>query len=243
VFRWLSVTDSTQRTAERWRAEGAVPPFAVVADRQTAGRGTGSRTWTSPAGGLYLTLTLPGGKNASPTFAGFALGVALADVLKGAGAVVGLKWPNDLLFAPNGRDFGKVAGILGESKQGYVHVGVGVNFRTAPAALPPLDPDASFPAVTLAGQPASERSVEWLATEVVARACAAWSDVLTAGAGALLRRWESHCAHRDRSVRFRDKDGSVFEGRFLGLEADGAAVVATRGERRTFYAGELRCFW
>ena len=178
-----------------------------------------------------------------PTVAGFVLGVVLAETLAEENARVGLKWPNDLLYAPDGTTFGKVAGILGEAKAGAVLLGAGLNFRTAPHDLPVPDADVAFAATTLLGHPVAARSPEWLVTRLVARVVDEWAMLSDHRVPALFRRWERHCIHRDRTIRFRDKNGAVFEGRFLGLQEDGAAIVALGGDRRVFYAGELRCFW
>ncbi len=53
----LEVVDSTNSEAERRLAKGAEAPFAVIARRQTAGRGRLGRSWQSDRGGnLYLSL-------------------------------------------------------------------------------------------------------------------------------------------------------------------------------------------
>ncbi len=41
-----------------------VLPFAVVAEKQTSGRGRRGKNWQSPAGGLYLSLVAPVDNNA-----------------------------------------------------------------------------------------------------------------------------------------------------------------------------------
>lgn len=50
---------STNQTAWELIKQGIKPPFVVIANQQTAGRGQWGRQWLSPKGGLYLSLALP----------------------------------------------------------------------------------------------------------------------------------------------------------------------------------------
>ena len=54
--------DSTNSALKRYLKQEGKPenkkPLAVIADRQTAGRGRLERSWVSPAGGVYLSLLL-----------------------------------------------------------------------------------------------------------------------------------------------------------------------------------------
>ncbi len=111
----LESVDSTNSEAERRLAKGAEAPFAVLARRQTAGRGRLGRAWQSDrAGNLYLSLAfrpfLPLERLGPFTV---WMGLAVCEHLAEAhGAELGLKWPNDLLDA-EGR---KVAGMLTEAR-------------------------------------------------------------------------------------------------------------------------------
>ena len=115
-------------------AQGGAPAgTAVVAQVQTAGRGSRGRTWTSPRGGLWLSVL------ARPASAGLEVlslraGLAVAERLDdlGAEACVRLKWPNDLMLGER-----KVGGILCEARwQGaalaWVVIGLGLNVANPP---------------------------------------------------------------------------------------------------------------
>ena len=131
--------DTLSSTSDRLKelARGGAPAWTVViADEQTAGRGRQGRTWSSPRGGLYLSVLL------RPAFASAALlplaaGVAVAEALGNFGVRAELKWPNDVLV--EGR---KEAGILAEASSSasaleWVVLGIGVNLdgRARPAAV------------------------------------------------------------------------------------------------------------
>lgn len=103
---------------------------AVVAEVQTAGRGQRKRSFTSDAGGLYLTAVVPYDGDAGRG-RGFALAVGRA-VLQALTSVgiedLRLRWPNDLMIGPR-----KVGGILVEQGgPGTLLVGVGLNITNRP---------------------------------------------------------------------------------------------------------------
>ena len=52
---YLEETDSTNRVAKELARQGAAHGTAVLAARQTAGRGRRGRHFFSPEGGLYLS--------------------------------------------------------------------------------------------------------------------------------------------------------------------------------------------
>ncbi|MDY0288323.1 MAG: biotin--[acetyl-CoA-carboxylase] ligase [Sphaerochaeta sp.] len=133
--------DSTNRYAKQLASEGCALPSLVLAHSQSGGRGRLGREFSSPKGGIYLSLVL-----APPS------SVLLASLITSAAAVAtalaieevctitcGIKWVNDLFL--DGR---KVGGILTEGvmnmedgKLSSVVVGIGINFSTPLQAYPP----------------------------------------------------------------------------------------------------------
>ena len=105
----LAEVDSTNSEAARLAPQLTQPTW-IMAHRQTAARGRRGRAWISPEGNFAATLVMrPGGEPAAAALRSFVAALALADALAlvvGPGAVIALKWPNDVLL--NG---GKVAGI------------------------------------------------------------------------------------------------------------------------------------
>ena len=129
-YRYADVTGSTQRLLEQDDPEGAV----AVAEEQTRGRGRLGRTWQAPARTSILASVLlrPAvDQTRLPELslvAGRALAAAVTEV---TGIEPTIKFPNDLLIG--GR---KVAGILAESSEGRVVLGIGVNVNQTRAELP-----------------------------------------------------------------------------------------------------------
>jgi BirA family biotin operon repressor/biotin-[acetyl-CoA-carboxylase] ligase len=108
----------------------------VLADAQTAGRGTQGRRWTSRAGdGVWLALIERPTDVRALDVLSLRCGLYAAEALDGlAAATIGVKWPNDLYV--RGR---KLAGVLIETRwRGasveWVAIGFGLNVVAPPLA-------------------------------------------------------------------------------------------------------------
>jgi BirA family biotin operon repressor/biotin-[acetyl-CoA-carboxylase] ligase len=130
VYRYEDVCASTQRLLREDDPEGAVG----VAEEQTEGRGRLGRSWQAPAGTSVLVSVLLRPAVEPPRLpelslvAGGAVAEAIADV---TGIDPAIKFPNDVLVGGK-----KVAGILAESSEGRVVLGIGVNVNQTAEELP-----------------------------------------------------------------------------------------------------------
>lgn len=130
VYRYAEVTPSTQRMLAEDSAEGAV----AVAEEQTEGRGRLGRRWEAAAGSSILVSVLlvppvePPRLPELSLVAGGAVAQAIAEL---TGIEPAIKFPNDLLIGMR-----KVAGILAESSEGRVVLGIGVNVNQTAQELP-----------------------------------------------------------------------------------------------------------
>jgi BirA family biotin operon repressor/biotin-[acetyl-CoA-carboxylase] ligase len=106
----------------------------AVAEEQSAGRGRLGRAWHAPAGTSVLVSVLLRPAVSPPRLpelsliAGGAVAQAIAET---TGLQPTIKFPNDVLL--DGR---KVAGILAESSDGRVVLGIGVNANQTAEQLP-----------------------------------------------------------------------------------------------------------
>ena len=129
-----STNDVVRELAEKGGAHGA----AVVARRQTAGRGRRGHVWESPLGNLYLSILLrPDVAPSRLPGLSAACGLGALDGLQIAGVSneVQLKWPNDLLARER-----KLGGILVEAFRdsagdAFAVCGIGINLETSPREL------------------------------------------------------------------------------------------------------------
>jgi BirA family biotin operon repressor/biotin-[acetyl-CoA-carboxylase] ligase len=130
VYRYAESTDSTQRMLAEDESEGAI----AVAEAQTEGRGRLGRAWEAPPGTSVLVSVLLLPAVEAPRLpelslvAGGAVAQAIADV---TGLEPAIKFPNDILVRSR-----KVAGILAESSEGRVVLGIGVNVNQTLEQLP-----------------------------------------------------------------------------------------------------------
>src|SRR5687767_11665500 len=130
-YRHVESCPSTQRLLGREDTEGTV----AVADEQTEGRGRLGRRWHAPAGtsilcSVLLRPSVPAERLPELTLvAARACAEAITSV---TGLATTVKEPNDVLIA--GR---KTAGILGEAREGYVVLGIGINVNVPASQLPP----------------------------------------------------------------------------------------------------------
>lgn len=232
----LDETDSTNSEARRRAEAGAPDGLAVVARRQTAGRGRRGRRWESPEGNLYVSLLLrpdrPLAEAALLSFvAAVALGEAVAAMLPPE-APIAFKWPNDLLVGG-----AKCAGMLLESSAAgagrldWLIVGVGVNLASHPEGLP-------YPATDLAaaGAPAPTPGA---ALEAFLGRFAHWRDIWSRRGFAPVRRaWLARAAGLGGPVEVRAGNATLC-GTFAGLDPEGAMLLESARGRRRVTAGDV----
>jgi BirA family transcriptional regulator, biotin operon repressor / biotin---[acetyl-CoA-carboxylase] ligase len=130
VYRYAETAPSTQRLLDGDTAEGTV----AVAEEQTEGRGRLGRHWEAPARSSVLVsiLLLPRVEAARlPELSLIAGGAVAQAITEVTGIEPAIKFPNDILIG--GR---KVAGILAESSEGRVVLGIGVNVNQTGDELP-----------------------------------------------------------------------------------------------------------
>lgn len=137
-FLWFQeeVVDSTNVYLREKLNTGQISWAVVWAHEQTAGRGRLGRSWLSPRGGLYLSLSLPVDSAIVPHAYTMAAAVAIVECLQHNYQMqVGLKWPNDILavrVTPEGtEEEKKLGGILAERMDAphgpHLVVGIGLN--------------------------------------------------------------------------------------------------------------------
>lgn len=129
---YASVTSTLDVANEA--APSAPPGTLVLADEQTAGRGTQGRRWTSPAGaGVWLALIERPSDASALDVLSIRCGLYVAEALDGlATEPIGVKWPNDLYVGAR-----KLAGVLIETRwrgaaAEWVAIGFGLNVRRPP---------------------------------------------------------------------------------------------------------------
>jgi birA, biotin-[acetyl-CoA-carboxylase] ligase region len=236
-FDWEVIHAARMRsTNTRARAviDAGGPDCAIVADTQTDARGRRGRTWSAPAGGIWLSVvhTPTLGTHALPLYT-LAAAVAVTDLLTRWGLTPEIKWPNDvhLTDAPQG----KVAGILSEHHGevdggGRLVIGVGLNLNLPLDALP----EGATAVAAVGGARDRRRSTQQLLAQL--------ADALTtlegpAGTAAVTDRWRSAAATLGRAVAV-ELPAERVEGTAVDITDTGALVVETAAGRRRVTAGD-----
>ena len=216
----------------------AVLPLAVVADRQTRGRGRRGAGWWQPPGSLAVSLVVEASRfttSRPPATWSLAAGVALAESIRQLvpGVAAGVHWPNDVEVS--GR---KLAGILVEMAGGGRAIfGIGVNTTgsatEAPAAL-------EHRVATLPDLTGRSLSRQLLLADFVPRLFALMTDMadMAADPGLLATRYQPLCCLRGRSVTLYVAD-QRHSGTCHGIAADGRLIVDTAAGRMLFASGSL----
>lgn len=231
-----AVVESTMIRAREIAADPAAAlPAAVIADRQTHGRGRRGAGWWQSPDSLAVSIVLAArGPSVSPPptwslACGITLVETLRDLLPGIAPVV--RWPNDVHVGSSG----KLAGILVETTgAGQAIFGIGVNTAGSAADAPePLRRRvATIPDLT--GGPLDRGT---LLAAFLPRLLALL-DSLDDDPAILPIRYRPLCGLTGHEVTLH-VGGRIERGICRGIAADGGLLLATPAGVHHFLAGSL----
>lgn len=241
---WRSVsvvaeTVSTNADLARAARDDAPEGTAIVADRQSGGRGRLGRGWEfPPRSGIALSMLVRPDAVPAPRWPWLPLltGIAVYEAVRTTtGVDCTLKWPNDVLVGDR-----KLAGILVERVETPTGpaavVGVGLNVSLSTPELPvPTGTSLLLEDATTLDRSVLVRSL-MRAFEPVYRAWAAAEGDPTQG---MLESYVRRCATVGQTVRVELPGGSAITGTAEAVNADGQLVVASGGQRRTLSSGDV----
>jgi len=240
----LAETDSTNAAVLRLPGDQQ-HAHALLADRQSGGRGRRQRTWHSPAGGnIYLSLGWWFGDPGHPlSTLPLLVAIAVCRALARTGLQGhGIKWPNDILVGDE-----KLAGILVELQSSgigpaAVVIGIGLNVR-----MPPLDKTETGTAIDrpwtdLATQLGSgdagigRNRISALLLEELVSALEHFEAV---GFEGFRQDWQKLDLLDGNNVELEHL-GQTIRGLALGVDDNGGLVVETEGGgARVFHSAEV----
>ena len=236
----LDEVDSTNDEVLRQLAAGRPTPFAVLARRQTQGRGRFGRSWHSASPeNLYASFgfrpRVPPGR--MPLFT-LWMGVNLCELLANfVPEAPRLKWPNDLVY-----DSHKAGGMLTEARIDADQIrdlvfGVGLNVN-APSETWPTD--LARRVISLSQVAGSRLDLNRLAAALIGRVLLAYAAfVEDRHREGFAERWHRYDLLRGRPVALLE-GGRRHHGTVVGVDEEGALLLRDASARlHRFRAGEV----
>ena len=237
--RVLPEVGSTNDYLKEAAREGAPEGLAVLAERQTAGKGRLGRSFQSPAGlGLWMSVllrpTCP--PERLPPVTALTAAACAGAIREVRGAEVGVKWPNDLVL--DGR---KLCGILTELESGgeglALVIGIGLNVSQRREDFPPELRETAGSLAMLTGREVPREALAGaiqLGLDGMDRGLLAGDLVAWRGA------YRAPCGHLRREVRILRPDGRETLATALDVDRDfGLIVRRTDGTEEILRSGEV----
>ena len=234
----LPTCESTNSLLLERSAAGAPSGAVLVADRQTAGRGSRGRAWeAAPEASLTFSLLwhFSGGVERLSGLS-LAVGVAVVEALSQCGVPdVQLKWPNDILW--QGR---KLVGILTEMSAemdaiNFVVLGIGINVSLQESDFP--EELRNIGASVSMGAEREVSRVEVL-QKLLERLEYWYQVVKQEGFEPVLEAWRRESVTLGQPVRVLAGE-ETYDGVAEELAEDGSLLVRTENGLRRVLAGDV----
>lgn len=220
-IHYYSRIDSTNILAKKLAQEGEPHGTLVIAEEQDLGKGRLGRHWSSPKGGLWLSIILrPLWLPQDAPKLTLLTAVAVTEALKTLGITdVSIKWPNDIILKGK-----KTCGILTELSAemdaiNHVVIGIGLNVN-----------NSDFPEQFQEGATSLHKAmrVTFDRLQVLAELLKSfeknYSMAEDQGFGEILDKWRTLCGNLRRGVKVIGRTHS-FEGIALDIDDTGALLV------------------
>ncbi len=232
---------STNSEAMQAAAAGAPEGTVFLAEEQTAGRGRGGHSWSSPpSSGIYCSVVLrptlaPADAIVLSMMAGLATAFAVEQV---ANVKPDLRWPNDLLIGDK-----KFCGILTEmnaeiTRVRYAVIGVGINVNQ-PELPPDLEPIATSLRIVTGRSCSRVELTAALLQSLDREYFALVSRNIVEARSDIFRRFERMSSYAQGKRVQVEEDGG-YEGTTAGLDERGFLLVHTDTGMRTVLSGGVR---
>lgn len=198
---------------------------AVLARKQTAGKGRGDKKWFSPEGGLWLSILIDE-NDMNKGILSIICSVAIVNTLLDFNIEPSIKWPNDILI--NSR---KIGGILIEKVNKKFITGIGLNLNI---------PHSKFPhnlqkRVSSLKEIINDRiSIKKTARNIIKQ--------IKKGAEEQEKFYATYLLFNQdlgKNVEIIINDRKI-KGRVAGINNDGSIKIATSGKIKTYYSGSIK---
>jgi len=224
---FFDVIDSTQNYALKIASNQKENGSVVIAQRQTSGRGRHGRKWSSPVGGIWLSVILHPKFDISyttlfPIASSLALALAIETTLK---IKPELKWPNDVTIKGK-----KVAGMLVDitvqsNKIESLILGVGINFKIDEKKVSKsLKGTPNFyGASSLIKKNETENSIAFIQSFLFELE-QIFEQLNQGNLKSIIKRWSNRSSTIGRKVSISTSDKKIV-GKAVKIDSDGALVI------------------
>ena len=238
---YFDTISSTQNFAAELASRPQENGSVVIAQKQTQGRGRLNRKWTSPSGGIWLSIILRPEFEIStstlfPMMSSLALAIAIEKVLK---IKPKLKWPNDLTINDK-----KVAGILVDAsvqsgKIEHIIIGVGINFKINVQGVEKAIKNTGnyYGVATLVNKnnktnPAQLVQAFLLELEIL-------YHLLSEGnSDHIIKQWTKRSSTIGKVISVASSTGPI-QGKAIKIDNDGALIISSKGKNRRVIVGDV----
>ena len=238
---YFDTINSTQNfavgLASRTQENGTV----VIAQKQTQGKGRLSRKWTSPSGGIWISVILRpefeiSSSTLFPIISSLALAIAIEKILK---IKPQIKWPNDVTMNDK-----KVAGILVDAsvesgKIDYLILGVGVNFKINVSEVEKAIKNTgnNYGVATLVNKNNKTNPAQLVKAFLLE--LERWYKLFLDGkSDYIIKQWTKRSSTIGKRVRVASLSGPI-HGRAVKIDKDGALVISNKGKSQRVLVGDV----
>jgi BirA family biotin operon repressor/biotin-[acetyl-CoA-carboxylase] ligase len=238
---YFDTINSTQNFATELASRPQENGTVVIAEKQTHGRGRLSRKWTSPSGGIWMSVILHPEFEFStstlfPIISSLALSLAIEKVLK---IKPQIKWPNDLTINDK-----KVAGILVDAsvesgKINYLILGVGINFQIDVKEIEKTIKNTGnyYGVATLVNKNNKINPVK-LVQAFLLELERLYNLFLHGNSEYIIKEWTKRSSTIGKTVSVVSSSGPL-HGRAVKIDKDGALVISNKAKNQRVLVGDV----
>ena len=238
---YFDTINSTQNFATELASRPQENGTVVIAEKQTQGRGRLSRKWTSPSGGIWMSVILRpefeiSASTLFPMISSLALAIAIEKVLK---IKPQLKWPNDLTINDK-----KVAGILVDAsvesgKIDYLILGVGINFKIDVKGVEKAIKNTGnyYGVATLVTKNNKTNSAQ-LVQVFLLELERLYNLFLDGNSEYIIKQWTKRSSTIGKMISVTSSAGQI-HGRAVKIDKDGALVISSKGKSQRILVGDV----
>lgn len=221
----FDILDSTNEECKRINQKKQV--HVIISEEQTQGKGRLGKSWSSPkSGNIYMSIAFKGVYKNYPLslIAGIICKESICTLLDED--VIGLKWPNDLIFLKK-----KVGGILVEKEiignEQLNIIGIGLNLYHSKKESWWGD--------------LSSRGLRSKRNELINSILIQFMNFIDNGMVDWDLKWQEYCIHMRSNIKIKQNNIVIDSGLFNGINKDGSMSLLSDNNKseRNYPYGEI----